>query len=238
MARECAWLTSIKDETAHYWARQILVPAKKAEPARFTLRTRLPDRVRCTFVVSAYDRPEILRGTLISLALQSERDFEVIVTDNSLDGRNAAVVADMRDERFRYEHWSLRNCYKAANHGATLAQGEYLCFPSDDNYYTPGFLETMLKARADLIYCDMVYDPRACTPEDALDAKLCESYRVIETKLIPGWIDKGGFLIRRSRFVPFPWRESLATADGFMIRDLLKTNPTTAKVKGVLWVHN
>lgn len=183
--------------------------------------------MKCSFIVSAFDRPGHLRCLLASLAIQNEPDFETIVTDNSNNTRNASVVFDMRDPRFHHVHTGMRNCYESANTGALLAQGEYLCFPSDDNYYVPAFLRLMLTQKTDLVYCDMVYDPR-----------MSREYKTIKVHPIEGKIDKGGFLVRRSKFRPFPWELSVQTADGLLIERLIEDGLSHAKAPGVLWVHN
>ena len=185
--------------------------------------------MRCSFIISAFDRPRHLRCLLASLAIQDEPDFEAIVTDNSKDAQNAAVVSDMRDPRFHHVHTGMRNCYESANIGALLAQGEYLCFPSDDNYYVPPFLRLMLERKTDLIYCDMVYDPRISEERE---------YKTIEVHPKEGKIDKGGFLVRRSKLLPFPWELSVQTADGLLIEKLIKNGLSHAKAPGVLWMHN
>jgi glycosyltransferase involved in cell wall biosynthesis len=184
--------------------------------------------VRCSFIVSAFDRPDALACLLYSLKIQTEPDFEVIVTDNS-DGNMRRVTESLveQDSRFRYALTAKENCYESANETVSMARGDYLCFPSDDNYYVPRFLELMLRGDADLTYCDMVYDPRGG-----------DSYRVVDARPNQGFIDKGGFLVRRGRFIRFPWQRSLGFADGMMIEDLVTSGVTHIKVRGVLWVHN
>ena len=189
--------------------------------------------MKCSFIISVFDRPKHLRCLLASLAIQDEPDFEAFVTDNSEDGRSAAVVSDMHDLRFRHVHTGImiasRNCCDAANLVASQAQGEYLCFPSDDDYYVPAFLRLMLTQKTDIIYCDMVYDPRLSKKKE---------YSVINVRPQVGKIDKGGYLIRRSKFRPFPWEKWVITADGVLIEELIKDGLSHAKVPGVLWVHN
>jgi glycosyltransferase involved in cell wall biosynthesis len=184
--------------------------------------------VKCTFIVSAFDRPDALACLLYSLKIQTERDFQVIVSDNGGSPEMFNAVKKLEDSRFRYIDMLFSNCYQSSNGVVRFASGEYLCFPSDDNYYVPQFLELMLKPQADLIYCDMLYDPR-----------LTGSYAPVNVG--PGRdIDKGGFLVRRDCFQPFPWEreDGLRMADHFLINDLVKAGLSCAKVPGVLWVHN
>jgi glycosyltransferase involved in cell wall biosynthesis len=184
--------------------------------------------MKCSFIVSAYDRPEALSGLLYSLRVQTEPDFHVLVTDNAPNFHNRLAVQRLNDYRFRYCETKMSNCYASANMGAEMASGDYLCFPSDDDYYVPRFLELMLQPGTELVYCDMLYDPR-----------LKGVYAPVNVQ--PGLdIDKGGFLIKSQHFQPFPWErpDGLRLADHYLINDLVAAGLSHAKVPGVLWVHN
>lgn len=185
--------------------------------------------MKCSFIVSAFERPSHLACVLFSLKVQTEGDFEVIVTDNGTGTGNDVSVIIQCDRRFRYERVGLRDCYESANAGAKMAQGEYLCFPSDDNYYCPGFLDALLRdgQGADLIYSDCVYSGYGCRAE-AMD---------VSPRL--GRIDKGGFLIRRELFPGFRGPEGLdRPADGLLVEAVVAAGARAAKVPGFLWHHN
>jgi len=184
--------------------------------------------MKCSFVISAFNRPGHLKCLLASLAIQTEPDFNALIMDNSPDNLNAAVVDEMSDPRFLHVHSSEKHCYASSNLGASLARGDYLCFPSDDDYYVPLFLELMLKQETDLIYCNMLYDPKCALKE----------YGMIDVRPKIGKIDKGGFLVRRTKFIPFPWEQSLILADGMMVEKLIANQLSHSKANGILWVHN
>lgn len=186
--------------------------------------------LRCSFIVSTYDRPTYLDLLLRSLRLQTCPDFEVLVTDNAVGDRaveNFRTVIAIGDERFRYIEAKQADCYFSANVGASQAQGEYLCFPSDDGYYAPRFLEQMLHVGADLIYCDCVYDGHGC------------NYAPLETAPVCGRIDKGGFLIKREKFPGFAGPAGVErAADGWLVEALVREGVSHEKVSGYMWVHN
>jgi glycosyltransferase involved in cell wall biosynthesis len=168
---------------------------------------------------------------LRSLRLQTCPDFEVLVTDNA-DGKQAgdnfSAMMATGDERFRYIEAKQADCYLSANVGAERAQGEYLCFPSDDGYYVPRFLESMLNAGpADLIYCDCIYDGHNV------------HYATMDAAPIAGRIDKGGFLVKRAKFTGFAGPAGLGrAADAWLIEALIMTGVTHTKAPGYLWIHN
>lgn len=184
--------------------------------------------MRCSFIVSAFDRPHHLSCVLRSLQVQTEREFEVIITDNSKEQVNFETVFSIADNRFVYLSTQSTDCYASANRGAAQAKGDYLSFPSDDGYYVPRFLETMLQAApADLIYCDCVYDGYG------------KKYEFWDAEPKLGLIDKGGFLVKREVFPGFNGApEGPCAADGWMIEQAVKYGATTAKVPGILWIHN
>jgi len=187
--------------------------------------------LKVSFIVSCFDRPNHLACVLRSLQIQTERNFEVIVTDNG-KGNNAKmheqIVDQLSDSRFRYEHVGFTDCYASANYGAGEAKGEYLCFPSDDGYYGPRFLALMLAARpANLIYSDCVFDGHG------------RIYAHWDAKPELGCIDKGGFLIKASVFPGFnavPQGE--CGADGWMIDQVVAAGASLKKIAGMPWVHN
>jgi hypothetical protein len=205
---------------------------------------------KCSFIVSAFDRPLHLKGCLFSLAVQTEPDFEVIVTDNApliVGGDwfdNEVAVRQMNDSRFIYLHTGLGDCYQSGDAGAEQAIGEYLCFPSDDSYYLPTFLADMLATGADLILCDFINDIRV-RPIGTLDCRIhacnsVEGYTVVDARAELGLVDKTSFLVRRDVFSGFVGNipGELCCADGLTVESLVKRGLSVAKVAVPLVVHN
>ncbi len=190
--------------------------------------------MKLTFIVSTFNRPETLAHMLHCLNLQTMKDFEIIVTDNSDDQiqarRNKAIVEQF-DSRFRYLKTDKNEPYSSAEDGVFTSCGEFLCFPSDDNYYVPQFAEIMLhhldKHRLDFVYCDCIYDPR-----------MFGKYAVLNVLPKTNHIDKGGFIVKRSIFKPFPAKARVSCSDGYFIEELVKAGHKHGKAPGVLWIHN
>ena len=170
---------------------------------------------------------------LHALAVQTMPHFEVLVTDNSPDKmtqyKNDEIVELLQDGRFRHYVTASANCYRAADLAAKEAHGEFLCFPSDDSYYVPRFAEIMLKAaeanRWDLVYSNMVYDPRFNG----------RHYAAINVLPMLNSIDKTGFILKRSWFEGFSQSDK---ADGELIESLVARGIRHGKVNDILMVHN
>lgn len=185
--------------------------------------------MKVSFVVSAFSRPDALACLLFGLKIQTERDFEVIVADNSNGDETVEVLRMLEDPRFGLFLAGGRDCYESSNLAASKAQGEYLCFPSDDDYYAPRFLELMFRygGDADLIYCDCVYDGHGGE---------C-GVMAAEPKM--GSIDKAGFLLRRSKFTGFPGPFGVCrAADGQLVEEVIRNGASHQKVNVMGWVHN
>lgn len=181
-----------------------------------------------SLIVSCHNRPDALGCCLYSLKRQTMPHFEALVADNSpsdeVATHNERIVRSLDDERFSYHLVRAQDCYRAAEFLMPKCTGEWVGFPSEDNIYWPAYLTLMLQQPADLLYCNMVYDPR-------YNGRWSEI--VVEPKL--GHIDKGGFLMRRKWFTKFPSNPTLA--DGLLVNELMRRGVTHAKAPGVLWVH-
>jgi hypothetical protein len=160
---------------------------------------------RLSMIVSSFDRPEHLKLVLQSLKLQSSAEqIEVIVTDNSPTEINRGVVASMRTPfDLHYFPTKATCCYSAAELAAAKARGDFLGFPSDDDWFASEYCERMLKAADanswDMVFCDCLYDPwTAITANPPLEAG---RYRILEANPVLGQVDKAGFIVRRSLFL-------------------------------------
>jgi glycosyltransferase involved in cell wall biosynthesis len=155
-----------------------------------------------SYIVSLYNRHDLLATCLWSLKSQSHEDFEVIVTDNTTDNRTAAklkrLVVGLKDKRFRYLRTAGRtkvnDCYWSAEYGMKSATGKWLCFPCDDCYYPPEWGQRMLQAAGnlDLVLCENnITGPEPCGADRYMAVRL-------GTLSFPGY--KPSFLVKRSKF--------------------------------------
>jgi GT2 family glycosyltransferase len=190
--------------------------------------------VDISFIVSCFDRPEMLLCCLASLNCQSHREIEVIVTDNSNDSVTQSYHKEYCGQLgAKYLHTGLQGCYHSAEVGAQSAQGTFLAFPSDDSMYVPSFAKTMLDAAyerdLELVYCEMLYNPR--WPGD--------KYGLLGVEPKLNRIDKTGFLIRHDKFYGFPDKGvGYCAADGLLIERLVAEGIKHGRVDSCLAVHN
>lgn len=186
------------------------------------------------FIVNAFENPVELRCCLASLQLQWQSaayQIQIHVADNS----KAIVkydIINMCSELGIAYHKTEGHCYTASEQVAKEVKADYLCFASSDGYYVPGFssimLETAMRTNADLVYCNVLYDPR-------LHGR--GIYSVLDSFPELRWIDKTNFIVRADKFKGWPTHPQM-WCDGQFVEDLVASGGKIAKAKGILVVHN
>lgn len=100
-------------------------------------------RPKFSVVIPSYERPQRLSELMGALSRQIERDFEVVVVDQSAQPWGGAAQA--WGFPLFYHHSPVKGAVRARNTGAMLAQGEIIAFVDDDCLPEP---EWLLNARA------------------------------------------------------------------------------------------
>jgi glycosyltransferase involved in cell wall biosynthesis len=97
-------------------------------------------------VVSAYNRPDMLRSALASVIGQTYSELEIIVQDDSTNEACLEVVLEFNDSRIRYTHNSP-SLGTAANllDGYRKATGTYFSTLNDDDLYGPTYIDFMVR---------------------------------------------------------------------------------------------
>jgi glycosyltransferase involved in cell wall biosynthesis len=187
-----------------------------------------------SFIVSVFERIPMLNVMMECLDVQTVRPHEIIVCDNSLDR-----MTNLSIENICYKHAAThlytgkegaRNSYESANIAARRATGEWLCFPSHDDYYVPSFSQSMLdhasNNRCDLVYCDFL-----------INHHRLPVYDVLRSEPIRGYSAKAGFIIRKDKFTGFVDTDNFCS-DGISIEQWIASGVSHGKAPGVLYVHN
>ncbi|RJX18362.1 MAG: glycosyltransferase family 2 protein [Desulforudis sp.] len=100
-----------------------------------------------SLVVATFNRSRELESLLESLLLQTFKNFEVIIIDQSEDDLTKTVVEVYKGQlRLLYHHNPERGLSKARNIGISLSQGRILAFPDDDCVYYPDTIEKAIEA--------------------------------------------------------------------------------------------
>lgn len=200
--------------------------------------------MKISFIVSAYNRPQSLKLCLQSLILQTEKDWEAIVTDNSpYSAANFSIVKEFGDSRIIYLHANSEHCYYSADIGVTVARGDWLAFPCDDTYYTPSFAQKMLYAAETGLGCDRC----AGDKEGPLDIVCCDfvwgrqnTWTYCDGAPQVCHINKATFLIRKEKMRPFPRKDEmpLPMCDGWLAEEIVAEGGKVGRVTEILVCTN
>lgn len=101
----------------------------------------MKDAPLVSVLIPTHNRPDFLVQSLQSVLDNCFEDFEIIVSDNSADGRAEPVVKQISDQRIRYIR-QIPPSDKSTNwsHAAYHACGTYCFKLDDDDVILPGFL--------------------------------------------------------------------------------------------------
>jgi len=134
--------------------------------------------MKLTVVVCTYNRSEILKYCLDSLAKQSiEKSlFEVIVVDNNSTDNTKEVVQEYcrNNNNFRYVLEEEQGHSQARNRGWKEAEGEFVAYIDDDAYANEKWIESIIKCFLE-------------TNADIVGGKISPYYLENE-KMLPEWI--------------------------------------------------
>lgn len=108
---------------------------------------------RVSVIVATYRRQQQLQRALISLARQTFRDMQIVLVDDNEDAlwqkRVAQVTAQVREEYPDLNLQLIQNSphggsARARNGGIAAAQGTYITFLDDDDWFLPDKVEKQL----------------------------------------------------------------------------------------------
>lgn len=94
--------------------------------------------------MSTYKRPEFLRKQVEGILAQTFTDFEIVISDNDMDGSGGKALEGISDSRLRYAvNSSNLGMVKSFNHSLSKARGEFVVMITDDDPVYPDMLETL-----------------------------------------------------------------------------------------------
>jgi GT2 family glycosyltransferase len=184
------------------------------------------------FIVPTFDRIHPLKCMLESLMAQTNPNWcATVVIDNS--EKEAYCYAFTEDYypkvRFifsgkRYNDWG----HTPREIGKQQSEADYIILTNDDNYYTPNFVDELMKAAVDkpgIIYWDMVHS--------------YYNYSHFKCKPFYNQIDMGAFATRRDMAQSVHMKTDFA-ADGLFINELIEKYPQEkiVKINKILFIHN
>ncbi len=107
---------------------------------------------RVTVVITVFNGARYLRATLESLAAQRFKDFEVLCGDDASSDDSASIVEEIarRDERFRLIRMptNLGTSPRVMRQLLPHVRGQYMAYSSQDDLYSPDWVEKAMERAA------------------------------------------------------------------------------------------
>lgn len=102
--------------------------------------------IKYSFVLPAY-KARFFREAIDSILAQTYKDFELIIVNDASPEDLDSIVKGYNDPRIRYyvNEWNIggKDLVAQWNHCLEYAKGEYVILASDDDVYSPLYLEKM-----------------------------------------------------------------------------------------------
>ena len=96
-------------------------------------------------VITVYNRQEYINGAIESILNQSLKPNEIIVVDNSSE--KICINKKYLDSIKLYNILPAAGIAQALNFGASLANGDYISFLEDDDYWPENYLDEVYKEK-------------------------------------------------------------------------------------------
>ncbi len=198
-------------------------------------------------VVATYHQPAWLETLLYGLAVQTRRDFRVIVVHDGPSAATRATITEIASRtRLRIVYAETPRRFNDWGHSLRawalreLVEAPRVLFTNGDNYYVPRFVEFAMQPFEEptvgVALFDMVHS------HDRADAQPPGDYGYLKTEFLPCKCDIGAFIVRTdiARRVGFNHRHN--TADAAFIEEInsdrLASPFAVVKIDRVLFVHN
>lgn len=98
---------------------------------------------RFSVIIPVFNKEKFVAKTINSVLSQTFADFEIIIVNDGSNDKSEAEILAITDQRIRYFSKENKGVAKARNFGLEKASADYICFLDADDYWHPGFLETL-----------------------------------------------------------------------------------------------
>ncbi len=136
-------------------------------------------------LIATHNRPQSVCSCLCAFQKSTERDFEIIVMDQSTNGKTRSIVEAFHDARFIYKHMKQRGKSSALNHAMKIARGSIYCFTDDDCIIDTRWLQriqngfTKHRSVDGIVGTSVPYQPKRHPDEICLSTFRQNKYKII-----------------------------------------------------------
>jgi glycosyltransferase involved in cell wall biosynthesis len=94
-------------------------------------------------IIPVFNKEKFVERTLKSVLGQTFSDFEIIIVNDGSTDKSETKILEIKDNRIRYFFHENQGVSASRNFGIEKAAADFICFLDADDYWYPGFLETM-----------------------------------------------------------------------------------------------
>lgn len=122
------------------------IKQKPCKPCEGNLNLPVASSPLVSVIVSTYNRPDQLAGTLRSILGQTYKNIEiVVVNDCGVEVENIVSFLNKENRITYVRHKKNKGLAAARNTGIKLAHGKYIAYLDDDDLYYPDHIETLVQ---------------------------------------------------------------------------------------------
>ena len=151
-----------------------------------------------SIIVAVYNAEKTLKRCIDSILMSTYSDFELLLVDDGSSDSSASILDEYekKDSRIKVFHKKNGGTSSARNFGLGKAQGEYIGFADNDDYYHPQMLEILVsgfekRQEIDIVCCKfkktyekekIEYDP--ISPNEAINWKIFDNEQAVGEYLL------------------------------------------------------
>lgn len=194
--------------------------------------------MKIEFIIPTYERTELLFTMVCSILAQTNPNWTIHIVGDQIPQPNLdrlkSFLNHLKDDRIKLTNLEQRHNdwgHTPRQYGVDNATSEWVVMTGEDNYYTPVFVDEVLKVitpRVHFIYTDMVHN------------WINKQYYPIKTQVEFGKIDMGCYITKTKNAKQIRLKTDQEWADWYFVEDYLKKFPDgkIIKIEKVLYVHN
>ena len=100
---------------------------------------------KVSVIVTTYNRPDLVKKTILSILNQTFIDFELIVVDNYSDYNFFGLIEEINDERtYAFQNKNNGNISINRNFALEIAKGDFIAFCDDDDIWENNKLQVQV----------------------------------------------------------------------------------------------
>lgn len=112
------------------------------------------DHVRFSIIIPAYNAEARIRRTLESIKKQTFTNYEIIVVCDSCMDKTAEIAREYTDKVYEVDY---RHTGRNRDYGRQFAQGDYILFTDDDDWWMHEFVFEQIDAKLRETHPDILY---------------------------------------------------------------------------------